>query len=77
MTKDTQTRQVLEYLSKGGELSGLDALSMFGAYRLSSIIYNLRKTGHNIKTRMKERETGAAYAVYYMSFDKTESEAKS
>ena len=74
--KQSQTRQILDYFSEGGKLSGLDALSMFGAYRLSSIIFNLRKAGYNIKKHMRESESGATYAVYYMS-DDTESEAKS
>lgn len=69
MSEQTQTARVLEYLSDGGELSGLDALDLFGSYRLSSIIHNLRKAGYNIKTRTMESEHGARYAVYYMSFD--------
>ncbi len=74
--KDTQTLKILDYLSEGGELSGLDALSRFGSYRLSSIIFNLRKAGYKIKTRMVKSESGASYAVYSMSFDETESEAR-
>ena len=65
--QNTVTAQILEYLKNGGSLSGFDAWRKFGVYRLGAIIYNLRKRGIKIKTTMKERENGAAYAVYSLN----------
>lgn len=48
----TQEEMVLEYLKAGNSLTPLDALQKFGCFRLSAVIFNLKKYGHNIKTEM-------------------------
>ena len=51
--KLTQYDRVLEHLQKNGKLSQKTAIRLFGAYRLSAIIYTLRKDGYNITTTFK------------------------
>lgn len=67
--KKTKKAKLLKYLQthKRG-ISGLDALTMFGLYRLSGEIHQLRKEGHNIKTRMVQPKdpNESEYAVYYL-----------
>jgi hypothetical protein len=46
--KATQTSDILQHLKDGRRLTQKEAINMYGAYRLSSIIYGLRKQGHDI-----------------------------
>lgn len=50
MYKTNKTGQVLNHLQRYGSITSLDAIGMYGATRLSAIIYNLRKRGYNIET---------------------------
>lgn len=49
----TQDERVLEHLKKNGKISQKRAISLFGAYRLSAIIYRLRNAGWDISTTYK------------------------
>ena len=51
--KLTQYDRVLDHLLKNKKLSQKQAINLYGAYRLSAIIYNLRKNGYNISTNFK------------------------
>ena len=67
----TKKQRLLEYLKthKKG-ITGQDAYSKFGLYRLSGEIHQLRNAGYNIVTSMEEREeedgTVTTYARYYL-----------
>lgn len=50
----TKTQAVLEWLQTNASISSMEAINNFGATRLSAIIFNLRKRGHNIETVMVE-----------------------
>lgn len=45
---DSQTKQIMEYLSAGNSLTPLEALRLFGCFRLSARIYELRDIGRNM-----------------------------
>mgnify|MGYP003629239638 FL=1 len=47
----TQTSDILQHLKEGRRLTQKEAINEYGAYRLSSIIYSLRKQGHNIESK--------------------------
>ena len=47
---ETQISRVKRHLIEGKSITPIDALNLFGAFRLSHIIYVLRNEGHNIKT---------------------------
>ncbi len=55
----TQLENVLLYLQehKQAGITPLEALQMFGCFRLSAIIYNLKKQGYKIKTEIVKIET--------------------
>lgn len=42
-TRITKSSQVLEHLQTNGTITSWEAINLFGATRLSAIIYNLRK----------------------------------
>ena len=48
--KPTKKSEVLKHLKVKGSITSLEAIELYGATRLSAIIFNLRKEGHNIKT---------------------------
>lgn len=49
MSRTTKTSEVLSYLKKNGSITSMQAIEMFGATRLSAIIFCLRKN-HEIDT---------------------------
>jgi hypothetical protein len=48
----TQRERILSYLRSGNHLNQSDASLFFGCQRLASRIDELRKMGHNIRSRM-------------------------
>jgi hypothetical protein len=53
----TQDHVILKHLQTGGSITGFEALNNFGIYRLSAVIYKLRKRGYNIKSEMVHVKT--------------------
>ena len=51
--KMSQSKVVLKHLQSGKELSQLEATERYGILRLGAIIFNLRKEGYNISTRIE------------------------
>ena len=45
-----KTIAVLEHMRENGSITQLEATELFGATRLSAIIFNLRGRGHDIET---------------------------
>lgn len=50
MEKTTQRAEVLNYLKEHGSITSKEAFQLFGATRLSGIIFVFRKLGMNIVT---------------------------
>lgn len=48
--KKNKTQKVLEHLQNNGCITSLEAIELYGATRLSAIIFSLRKRGYNIDT---------------------------
>ena len=69
-----KTQAILEYLKAGNKINDKIGVEKFYTYRLSGIIYNLRKLyGYNIIAEWQEnKETGARYVDYYLIPDKKE-----
>lgn len=53
--KETQRNQVRSHLIKFGWITPLQALRLYGCYRLSSVILRLRNEGMEITTDMTEQ----------------------
>ena len=45
----SQEDLILEHLKMGNSITPLEALEMYGCFRLGARIYNLKKEGHDIK----------------------------
>lgn len=59
----TKQDKVKNWLLKGNSITPLQAWTKFGLYRLSHVIYVLRKEGHKIKTE-DVTKNGATFAKY-------------
>lgn len=66
----TQNQRIKEYLENGHKLTPLEALNLFGCFRLASRISDLKKQGMSIKTDMvTDANTGKQYASYSLVLD--------
>ena len=63
----SQNKQILEYLEKGNPLSPLLALELFGCFRLSARINELKKAGYPINTHKLNTPDGKCVALYRMA----------
>jgi len=61
----TQKQQILNYLKSGKCLTPLEALELFGCFRLASAIHELKKEGHKIITRIVGNDH-KKWAQYYL-----------
>ena len=61
----TQTQQILNHLKQGNTLTPIEALNLFGCFRLGARIYDLKDMGYNIETEMvtQNRKTFARYRL--------------
>lgn len=49
----TQKERLLEHLKLFNRVNPLEALTKLGIYRLSAVVFDLRKEGHKIETNRK------------------------
>lgn len=64
----TQNEKIKEYLENGHKLTPLEALNLFGCFRLASRVSDLKKQGMKIETEIvTDNSTGKRYAVYYLT----------
>ncbi len=66
MKKDSQNALIKGWLLNGHSLTTLDALTLFGCFRLSARISNLREEGYDIVTEMVE-VNDKRIAKYYLA----------
>ena len=61
---ESQNKQIKAWLESGKSLTPLDALNLFGCFRLGARVFDLKNDyGMNIKTEMV-KENGKRYARY-------------
>lgn len=61
----TQADRIFLHLKAGKEITPIDALNLYGCFRLGARIYDLRQQGHRITRRMVT-ENGKTFAAYRM-----------
>jgi hypothetical protein len=65
--KESQRRSIQTWLLNGHSLTPIEALNMFGAFRLSAVIYVLKNDyDMPIETEIVYEEGGKRYAKYYL-----------
>lgn len=63
-----KTIAVLEHMREHGGITQLEATELFGATRLSAIVFNLRKKGHHIETVTMGMTDRYGHAVNYAKY---------
>lgn len=60
--KKSQEQMILEHLKAKKEITPMDALNLYGCFRLGARIADLRGQGYNITTEINQK--GKRYAIY-------------
>jgi hypothetical protein len=68
MTQESQNSKILAYLLTGKRLTAIEALNMFGTFRLAARINDLKRNGLNIQTEIIEKNK-KRFAEYYLVQD--------
>ena len=64
---DTKTSKVLTHLQREGSITSWDAIQLYRVTRLSAIIFNLKKEGHDITTTNVKGD-GVTYTRYHYNW---------
>jgi len=69
MRKESQKSKIMKWLEQGNSITPIDALKMFGSFRLAAIIHNIKQEekfmeGKEIITTMVTNEYGVKYGSY-------------
>ena len=63
----SQKDRILDYLMEGHSITPIEALNLFGCFRLGARIADIKGEGYLIyKEMVKDPKTGKRYAQYYM-----------
>jgi len=65
--RPTQAGRILRFLQEGHRLTPLDALELFGCFRLAARVYELRREGWAIAERTVETASGKRIAEYSLT----------
>lgn len=60
---ESQNKQILEYLKQGNSITPIEALNLFGSFRLGSRIFDLKEKGYKIDTELV-KDGRKKYAKY-------------
>ena len=63
-----KTTAVLDHMKEHGSITQMEAIELFGATRLSAIIFNLRRKGHDIETVTMGTTDRYGHAVNYAKY---------
>ena len=63
-SSQSQNRLIAAYLEAGNSITQMEALNLFGCFRLASRISDLRKNGLDIKVEKIMTSTGKRVASY-------------
>ena len=65
-SKPSQRGSILIYLQAGNAITDIEALRLFQCRRLAARILELKRMGHDIKSRMVEVMSGKRVAEYWL-----------
>ena len=64
----SQKKQILAFMQTGKSITPMEAWELFGCYRLSARVSDLRAEGHNIVTTLKEGTNRNGEPIRYASY---------
>lgn len=66
-TNQSQASAILQHLKEGKGITPIDALNLFGCFRLGARIADLKKMGYEIVTERIKVEGGKYVARYHLA----------
>ena len=63
---EAQNKAILKHLKAGRKITPIQALNLYGCFRLSARIHNLRADGHKIDT-IPVKKGGKTFASYKLN----------
>lgn len=66
-TNQSQASAILQHLKEGNGITPIDALNLFGCFRLGARIADLKKMGYDIVTERIKVEGGKYVARYHLA----------
>lgn len=69
----TQNERILNHLRECGSITPLDALKEYGCMRLGARIYDLKRAGYQIESRIESRKNRNGERVTYARYSLKES----
>ena len=63
----SQNQKILNHLKTGAHITPLEAMGLFGVFRLAARIFELRNQGYNIETDVQSDGTGRTYSRYRLA----------
>jgi hypothetical protein len=60
-------QKVLHHLNSGKSITPLEALGLYGSFRLAAVVHSLKKRGYDIITNIKVDMNGSRYAEYSLT----------
>lgn len=64
---ESQNKQILAHLKRGGSITGLAAVERFGCTRLAARVRDLKDAGHAISGRWITTDAGKRFKEYYIA----------
>jgi hypothetical protein len=61
---NTQNAKIIDYMEKGNKITQIEALNLFGCFRLASRIHDIRSMGYNVKAEKVTTHTGKKICQY-------------
>ena len=65
-SSQTQAKKILAYMQEGKRITGIEALNLFGCFRLPARIADLKDDGHEIKSEFVTTPTGKRVKAYWI-----------
>lgn len=67
MTNQSQCKRILAYMQEGNAITPIEALNLFGCFRLGARISDIKKLGYQIVTEMVSVGDGKRVARYHLA----------
>lgn len=62
----SQERKILNYMLRGNHITGIEALDLFGCFRLPARIADIRKQGFTVNSQMITLKNGKRVKDYWI-----------
>lgn len=65
-SSDSQAKRILSYMQDGHRITPIEALNLFGCFRLGARIADLKDAGHDIKSEFVRTQSGKRVKSYWL-----------